>query len=1332
MKKVVQKRLTEYIGRGESKSSNEEKPGEIIEKESIYEVEASFTDSSEGGVISGILLSVGYNGSKGCAYAKLYNPESKRLFIWYDDEKTHRPYLLTNLSNEELEEISEVKNHKGLIGIEEVEKYDPLRDQWVKMTKVVADDPLSIGGKPNSLRELLPKDQWGKRAWEAKIRYHHCFTYDNNLIPGMPYVEEKKKLQLVKVKIPENVKETLFNLLKSEDIEYGDILDRYLPVFLYPVPHIDRVAIDIEVFTPELDRIPDSKEAEYNIISAAFASTDGLNKVFVLKRVNIESSREASGLPSNVEIIYFDDEKEMVKEIFNIINQYPIVVTFNGDNFDLRYLYHRAIKLGFKKEEIPIELTKDEAHVKYGVHIDLYKFFYNSAIKVYAFGNAYKEVTLDTIAKALLGMSKIEIEKPISELSLEELAHYNYQDAKITLDLTTFNDNLTLKLIILLMRISRLPMEDLTRQGVSSWVKSLFYAEHRIRNYLIPRPEEISGLKGTVDTTPIIKGKKYKGAIVVEPKPGVHFNVVVLDFASLYPSVIKKYNLSYETVRCVHPECRDQKVPETNHWVCKKRRGLTSQIIGFLRDIRVRWFKPMSKNKNLPDEVRSWYSVVQQALKVFINASYGVFGAEHFPFFCLPVAECLHPDSLIQLSNGLIVKIKDYARLSNSPLKSVQLKDFKITDADPQYVIPKRKERAVHLYAYPYSIIVSPEHKIFVADNLSIKEKCADEIVEGDLLVGVRRIRVEGSLQPFPRFRKTFIGGHVTRVKDIKIPEYIDEKVAQIVGYLEGDGTIYDRDVRFFDKDLKILRFYKSLISETFQVNGGAIRKKNGSWYLSFSSKNLANTLNALTGKRGKRRGYARVPKSIQLSPINVVRAFLRGVFDAEGTVSTRNVSLSSADPLFLEQIRFLLLRDGIITTPVEKQKRGPYLWYRIHICDRHSLKIFAEKISFSSEEKSRKLFRVLKYFEGKKEIRTRADFFPLKGRDFYRILRLAGYSSRDANNFIYGSRFWNNYITRYQAKKLLSLIERVNSQQVSHIAQRIRQLLESDLIFCKVSKKKILNNNPGEIFYDLTVPETNNFIANGLLVHNSTTAIGRYAILKTIEKAKELGVEVVYGDTDSVFLKEPSEEKIEELIKWSREELGIELDVDKVYRYLALSQRKKNYLGVFNDGSVDIKGLTGKKRNTPIFLQKAFMEVVRVLGEVKSVEDFEKAKEKIREIAQECYRKLEERKYSLEELAFKVQLTKPLKQYVKTTPQHVKAARMLAAQGKEIRPGDIITFVKTRGVPGVKPVQYASIHEIDVEKYKDHIRTTFEQILDALGIDFSEIVGIRSLDMFI
>ena len=47
----------------------------------------------------------------------------------------------------------------------------------------------------------------------------------------------------------------------------------------------------------------------------------------------------------------------------------------------------------------------------------------------------------------------------------------------------------------------------------------------------------------------VIKDKKYRGGLVVEPKEGIHFKVVVMDFASLYPSIIKVRNLSYETVR---------------------------------------------------------------------------------------------------------------------------------------------------------------------------------------------------------------------------------------------------------------------------------------------------------------------------------------------------------------------------------------------------------------------------------------------------------------------------------------------------------------------------------------------------------------------------------------------------------------------------------------------------------------------------------------------------------------------------------------------------------------------------------------------------------------
>ncbi|RLE53209.1 MAG: type B DNA-directed DNA polymerase, partial [Candidatus Methanomethylicota archaeon] len=92
---------------------------------------------------------------------------------------------------------------------------------------------------------------------------------------------------------------------------------------------------------------------------------------------------------------------------------------------------------------------------------------------------------------------------------------------------------------------------------------------------------------------------------------------------------------------------------------------------------------------------------------------------------------------------------------------------------------------------------------------------------------------------------------------------------------------------------------------------------------------------------------------------------------------------------------------------------------------------------------------------------------------------------------------------------------------------------------------------------------------------------------------------------------------------------------------------------------------------------------------------------------------------------------SRDVNKYVKTTPQHVKAAKQLVSKGVELKPGDIISYVKVTTPVGVKPVQLARIDEIDADKYIGHIRTTFEQVLDALGIEFDEIIGVTTLDLF-
>src|SRR2546430_10785668 len=167
----------------------------------------------------------------------------------------------------------------------------------------------------------------------------------------------------------------------------------------------------------------------------------------------------------------------------------------------------------------------------------------------------------------------------------------------------------------------------------------MMYRDPRFGGYTIPRYEEITEAKAPTSRPAVIKGKKYKGGMVVDPIPGVHFQVAVLDFASLYPSIIKTWNLGYETILCNHPEDRTNKIPDADHWVCRKKKAMESQLVGSLRDVRISWYKPRSKEKSLDPSTLSWYQVVQNALKVVLNASYGVFGSDRFSLYCPPLAK---------------------------------------------------------------------------------------------------------------------------------------------------------------------------------------------------------------------------------------------------------------------------------------------------------------------------------------------------------------------------------------------------------------------------------------------------------------------------------------------------------------------------------------------------------------------------------------------------------------------------------------------------------------------------------------------------------------------
>src|SRR3989454_2804403 len=530
-------------------------------------------------------VGAGYDGERRGVYLKLYEPKSQKIHFWYDNTG-HTPYCLSKEPRETLEKNQNLVRHPGFIRFERAKRFDALKGQEIPVTIIHARDPLSIGGRATGcIRDIIT-------AWEADIRYTENYIYDRQLEPGMVYKVEAGRLQLGSKEDPD---QTITDFREGDE-EYKKLVSRWLGLLEAPLPTFRRLALDIEVHSPIDTRVPDPSLAEYKVICASLCGSDGIRRVLVLQRPEMG---EASVQLEDTAVEFFETEEDLIASIFKALFDYPLVLTFNGDDFDLRYLYNPALNRGFTRDQIPIELGRESAGLKYGIHLDLYRFFFNRSIQVYAFGNKYREVTLDAISEALLEVGKAEILTPISRLSYTELARYCLQDAQLVLDLTMFDGEVVMKLVSALSRISFLPIEDMARQGVSGWIRSMMFKEHRERGYLIPRSEEVKKAKGDTTTTAVIRGKKYKGGIVVDPVPGVHFNVAVLDFASLYPSIMKAWELGYETLQCDHVECKTNRVPDTDHWVCRLKKAMESQLIGSLRDIRIKWYKPRSKDRSL-------------------------------------------------------------------------------------------------------------------------------------------------------------------------------------------------------------------------------------------------------------------------------------------------------------------------------------------------------------------------------------------------------------------------------------------------------------------------------------------------------------------------------------------------------------------------------------------------------------------------------------------------------------------------------------------------------------------------------------------------------------
>lgn len=232
--------------------------------------------------------------------------------------------------------------------------------------------------------------------------------------------------------------------------------------------------------------------------------------------------------------------------------------------------------------------------------------------------------------------------------------------------------------------------------------------------------------------------------------------------------------------------------------------------------------------------------------------------------------------------------------------------------------------------------------------------------------------------------------------------------------------------------------------------------------------------------------------------------------------------------------------------------------------------------------------------------------------------------------------------------------------------------------------------------------------------IAEAITAWGRYIINRSAEIARSMGLDVIYGDTDSLFLKY-DEEKINEFIKRIEEELGMDIKIDAVYQRVLFTEAKKRYAGLTVDGKLDLTGFEAVRGDWCSYAKMAQIEVLNTLLSTGS-------KSKTIEVAKRIIEKFEKGEFEIKDVVIWKSVDKPISEYEVNVP-HVAVAKQLINRGIKVKTGDRIGYVVMKGSgPLYKRVTYyldADIKDIDKDYYiEKQIMPAILRVLAPLGVN--------------
>jgi len=436
-----------------------------------------------------------------------------------------------------------------------------------QLTKIIALKPSDVPTLRNKY------EQEDIRTYEADIRFVQRFYMDNDILGTIKIEGEHKK---------------------------GDKIDR-----IYENPNISPCEpFDVKLKTLAID-IETDKWGEqvysYSIVG------NGTSEVHII------NERDVAGAT-----VYHDEESLLRSFANRITDLDPDIITgWNVIDFDMQVLHKR-----FKNFNIPFILGRENDECRIRIQHDFFRdsgvmcvgriVFDGISLVKQAF-LSYKDFKLDTVADEVLGEKKIELEPDfwqrfpeIVKKEPERVVEYNLKDSQLVMKILD-----KLKLIELMIKKSLITGMQLDRvKGSVASLDSLYLRKAKKSGYICNNSRFGE------------RTERIKGAYVMDPKPGIYDWVGVLDFKSLYPSIMRTYNIDPIAFAKGGP------IAAPNGATFADEMGILPQIIEML-------WQERDKAKRQNDDSKSY------AIKIIMNSFYGVIANPSCRFYSLDMGNAI-------------------------------------------------------------------------------------------------------------------------------------------------------------------------------------------------------------------------------------------------------------------------------------------------------------------------------------------------------------------------------------------------------------------------------------------------------------------------------------------------------------------------------------------------------------------------------------------------------------------------------------------------------------------------------------------------------------------